>query len=181
MHTTLTDGRIVVRPYTTRDVDATFTAVRESIDAVARWLPWCHAGYARDEAGAWIGKCVQDWASGDNREFGIFDAATHAYCGGVGLNTLNLDNNFANLGYWVRTSCRGRGIATAAARLAARFGFRALGLARLEVVVHVDNAASRRVAEKIPAAFEGIARRRLALHGDSHDAAVYSLIPADFA
>src|SRR5574337_302695 len=134
MHTTLTDGRIVVRPYTARDVDATFAAVRESIDAIARWLPWCHAGYARDEAGAWIGKCVQDWAGGDNREFGIFDAATHAYCGGVGLNTLN-----------------------------------------------VDNAASRRVAEKIPAAFEGIARSRLALHGGAHDAAVYSLIPADFA
>jgi ribosomal-protein-serine acetyltransferase len=181
MQTTLTDGRVIVRPYTSRDLDATFAAVRESIDAVARWLPWCHAGYGRDEAAVWIAKCVRDWAAGENREFGVFDAATRAYCGGVGLNTFNADNNFANLGYWVRASCRGHGIATAAARLATRFGFRTLGLARLEVVVHVDNAASRRVAEKIPAVFEGIARSRLVLHGGSHDAAVYSLIPADFA
>ena len=53
-----------------------------------------------------------------------------------------------NLGYWVRTSRRGEGIAVRATKLAARYAFENVGLIRVEVVMAVDNSASRRVAEK---------------------------------
>jgi RimJ/RimL family protein N-acetyltransferase len=62
----------------------------------------------------------------------------------------------AHVGYWVRTGQTGQGIATAAVRLIARFGFEDLGLQRLELLVAVENLASRRVAEKAGARFEGI-------------------------
>jgi ribosomal-protein-serine acetyltransferase len=48
------------------------------------------------------------------------------------------------------------GIATVAVRLIARFGFEDLDLQRLELLIAVDNAASRRVAEKVGATFEGV-------------------------
>lgn len=60
------------------------------------------------------------------------------------------------MGYWVRTSQTRRGIATAAVRLIARFGFEDLGLRRLELLIATDNFASRRVAEKVGARLEGI-------------------------
>jgi RimJ/RimL family protein N-acetyltransferase len=62
----------------------------------------------------------------------------------------------ANVGYWVRTSRTGQGIATAAVRLVARFGFEDLGLRRLELLIAVHNVASRRVAEKVGATLEGV-------------------------
>ncbi len=43
----------------------------------------------------------------------------------------------------------------------------------------VDNTASRRVAEKLGATLECIARNRLMAWGRPHDAAVYSLTTAD--
>jgi RimJ/RimL family protein N-acetyltransferase len=43
----------------------------------------------------------------------------------------------------------------------------------------VHNAASRRVAEKLGARLECIARNRLMGWGRPHDAAVYSLVPSD--
>ncbi|MGL5096173.1 MAG: GNAT family N-acetyltransferase, partial [Planctomycetia bacterium] len=58
----------------------------------------------------------------------------------------------------------------------AAWAFAETNLVRLEIVAAVDNHASRRVAEKAGAVFEGIARRRLLVHGASHDAAVYSLV-----
>jgi RimJ/RimL family protein N-acetyltransferase len=81
------------------------------------------------------------------------------------------------LGYWVRESRQGQGIAGEIARLIADFGFRMLGLARIEIVVAEENYPSRRVAEKLGASFEGIARRRILMCGASIDAAIYSLIP----
>ncbi len=56
-----------------------------------------------------------------------------------------------------RTGQTGQGIATAAVRLIARFGFEDLGLLRLlELLIAADNLASRRVAEKVGATFEGV-------------------------
>ncbi len=61
----------------------------------------------------------------------------------------------------------------------AEFGFNLLGLVRLEIIAGVDNKASRRVAEKVNATCEGLARNRIILDKQPIDAIVYSLIPSD--
>ncbi len=173
------DGRVLIRPYRRSDVDALYEAVRESVDEVKQWLSWCHSGYSRDESEAWVAACSQAWANGESYDFGIFDARSTAYLGGCGLNHLNHLHQLANLGYWVRTSCAGRGIASAAAQLVAHFGFEELGLTRIEIVASVENAPSQRVAEKVGATREGIQRNRLVNGERIDDAVMYSLIPAD--
>lgn len=170
---------ILIRPITPADRLSLFNAVRESIDTLGRWMPWCHPDYAISETDEWIALCQGHWQSGSDREFGIFDAASGDLLGGVGLNQINRANHFGNLGYWVRSSRTGKGVAASAATMAARFGFGELDLARLEIVACLDNVASRRVAEKVGGQFEGIARSRLQLKGEARDAAVYSLLPGD--
>jgi len=78
-----------------------------------------------------------------------------AFLGRVGLDRISASGT-ANVGYWVRTGQTGQGVATAAVLLIARFGFEDLGLQRLELLVAADNLASRRVAEKVGATFEGV-------------------------
>jgi len=85
----------------------------------------------------------------------------------------------ANLGYWVRTSAAGRGVATRATRLASRFAFEQLGLNRIEIVAAVGNIPSQRVAEKACARREGVLRNRLLINGESLDAVLFSLVPKD--
>jgi len=82
----------------------------------------------------------------------------------------------AGLGFWVRTSATRRGVATVAARLVAEAGFTYLALKRIELLIAVDNAPSRRVAEKLEAAFEGILRKRLVLPAGPTDMAMYALV-----
>ncbi|MBC3811895.1 GNAT family N-acetyltransferase [Undibacterium aquatile] len=46
-------------------------------------------------------------------------------------------------------------------------------------MIAIANLASRRVADKVGAQLECLARNRLHLNGNSVDAAVYSLIPGE--
>ena len=179
MRNELSDGKIRIRRYRADDVDALFESVRESIAEASKWLPWCHANYSRDESCEWIGSRDQAWESGVEYDFVIVDVESGLFLGGCGINTVDNLNKRANMGYWVRRGRTGKGIATSAAILAARFGFEDAGLVRLEIVTAVGNRASQRVAEKSAAVREGIARNRLMLQGNPHDAIIFSLIPND--
>ncbi len=175
----LSHAQLRLRPWQDDDARLLVDAVRESVDSVGRWLPWCHAGYGRDEAAVWIAGCRAGWRAGAHFAFPAFDAASGRLLGSVGLSQLDPLHRRANLGYWVRESCQHQGIGAAAARLVARFGFEQLGLARIEIVALPDNRPSRAVAAKIGATFETIARNRLWMDDCTHDAAIYGLIARD--
>ena len=179
MATVLTGNGIVVRPHEADDIAPMFAAIGESTATVGRWMSWCNPGYSLHDATAWFERSAKAWATDGDREFGIFDAASREVLGCVGINQINRLNNFANMGYWVRSSREGQGVASTAARLASGYAFAELGLARIEIVVLPDNTASRRVAEKIGAHFECLARNRLQFKGTTRDAAMYSLVRAE--
>lgn len=120
------------------------------------------------------------WEQDDTYMFYVLDGSTEQMVGTVFLNHVNRTHQFANLGYLVRTSRTGEGIATQAARLVAQFGFEKLGLQRIEIVAHKDNQPSLKVAEKLHAVREGLLRNRVILKGVPTDAYMHSLIPADF-
>ena len=133
-----------------------------------------------DELEAVVNVLLELWEKDDSYWFHILDASTDQFLGLVFLNHVNRTHQLANLGYIVRTSRMGEGIATEAAKLAAQYGFEKLGFQRLEIVVSPDNAPSLKVAEKLGAVQEGLLRHRLQLHGSPCDAYMHSLIPTDF-
>jgi RimJ/RimL family protein N-acetyltransferase len=179
MKTELTDGIISLRPYTTDDADELYEAVRESIPELQPWMPWCHPDYAIEETREWLSKRDDAWKNGTDYGFRIADAHSDRMLGGVGLSRIDNLHHRANLGYWIRTSATGRGVATRATRLLARFGFEELKLIRIEIVAAVGNLASQRVAEKAGAVREGVMRKALLNHGVAHDAVLTSLIAED--
>lgn len=173
----LTDGSIALRLYTAQDAGALYEAARESIPEAGPWLPWCGSEYSMENAADWCGERGALWEAGIEYSFAIFDAGDGRFLGGIGLNKIDRLNRSANLGYWVRSSAAGRGIATAASRMVARFAFERLGLIRVEILAAVGNTASRRVAVKAGAVAEGVLRNRLLLHGIPHDAVMHSILP----
>jgi ribosomal-protein-serine acetyltransferase len=85
-----------------------------------------------------------------------------------------------NLGYWVRTSRTGQGIASRAVRLMAKFAFQNLGLTRAEILIAAGNLGSQRAAQKAGAHFEGTLKKPLIVRAEVHDAVLYSFNPQDF-
>jgi ribosomal-protein-serine acetyltransferase len=166
---------IGIRFYEPDDAEWLFEAARESIADVHPWLPWCHPGYALHEAREWAGRQTALREAGTEFNFVITNAARD-FLGGCGLNQLNALHRTANLGYWVRSSAAGAGVAPAAVGELARWAFANTTLERLEILAATSNRRSQRVAEKAGAMREGVLRRRLRIHGVSHDAAAYSLL-----
>lgn len=175
----LTDGSILLRPYRLSDGEPLYQAVRESLPELLPWMPWAHPDYSLEESRKWIELCVGTWAKGKEYNFTILDANDGSLLGGCGLNQVRRRARFANLGYWVRSKCTRKGIATAAALLVARFGFDELGLNRIEIGAATGNNASLRVAEKIGATRQGIQRRKMAFRDKVYDRQVFSLTPKD--
>ena len=175
----LTDGDILVRPLRLDDAEAVYEAAHESIPEVSLWLPWLHEKYSIEETREFLSSRVNPAQAEEAYSFGIFDRTSERFLGGVGLNFINRVHQIANLGYWVRTNATGKGVASKATRLVARFGFTELGLQRIEIIAAVSNVASQRVAEKAGAVRECVARERLLIHGKRLDAVVFSLLPED--
>lgn len=175
----LTDGTVLLRPHRPEDCDAMHAAVMESIQEVSLWLPWCHAGYSREEAEGFITLAGEAWQQATQFPFGIFGAENNAFLGGIAINHIVKPNRLGCVGYWVRTSRTKQGIASAAVRLVSQYAFDSLGLTRLEIACIPTNISSRRVAENVGAKFEAVARNRIVMHGTAYDAAVYGLVPED--
>lgn len=174
----LTDGVVGLRYYRPADAAIVFEAVDESRAEIGAWMDWCHADYGPRDAEIWVASQPALRAAGDHPMV-IVDAVTDHLLGASGLNQVNAAHAFANLGFWVRTSATGRGVAARAARLVAIAGLSALGLQRIEIVTDVRNTASIGVAEKIGAHRESVARNRLRHGGESHDAYMFSLVTDD--
>lgn len=62
---------VTVRPYQYSDAPEIYAAVRESVDEIAPWMPWCHAGYELHEAEAWIQATVDGRESATMYDFAI--------------------------------------------------------------------------------------------------------------
>ncbi|HEY5838866.1 MAG TPA: GNAT family protein [Pyrinomonadaceae bacterium] len=175
----LTDGSVLIRPYREADAPLLYAAVRESVAEVSRWLPWCHENYSIEESRQFVSSREIASQGDEWYSFAVFSKDDQRFLGGVGLNFINRVHQVANLGYWVRSSETGKGVASRAARLAAQFGFEQLGLHRIEILAAIPNLASQRVAERAGAVREGVLRKRLLIGGVSQDAVLFSLVPED--
>jgi ribosomal-protein-serine acetyltransferase len=164
-----------IRPYRADDAPGLFEAARESVRDMFPWLAWCHPDYSMAEAAEWAS--LQAARASDSPEFAFAVVGPNdEFLGGCGVNQVNSIHRFANLGYWVRSSATGRGVARAAVRETAEFVFQNTDLVRLEIVCAVENRRSQRVAEAVGGVREGILRNRLLLHGKAVDAVMYSLV-----
>lgn len=85
----------------------------------------------------------------------------------------------AQIGYWVDRQVAGRGVIPTAVALAVDHCFFTVGLHRIEANIRPENAASRRVVEKLGFREEGIRRRHLHIDGAWRDHICYALTVED--
>jgi len=171
----VSETAISIRPYRVEDAPAVLEAAIESVREVRPFMPWCHPEMTEDDQRRWIEAQVSAFEARKAYEF-IILSENGRLLGGCGLNQIDDVNHRANLGYWVRSSATGRGVATTAIQQLVRWAFANTDLVRLEIVVSVQNKASLRTAEKAGGVREGVLRKRLLLHGTLHDAVMFSFV-----
>ncbi|MEV4413401.1 GNAT family N-acetyltransferase [Catellatospora sp. NPDC049609] len=102
-----------------------------------------------------------DWLAGIRAACVILDAATGEFAGDIGLYYQEPFLRQGIIGYGLRPEFRGRGLATAAARLISDWALEQAGLVRVAAGTFPYNEASRRVLERAGFEREGHLKARL--------------------
>ena len=141
---TLSDGDVVVRPLVDGDVEAIVRACRDP--EIPRWTR-VPQPYTREDARQFLAIAAAEARSGVGVALAIADAEERLI-GTIGLMEVDTAAGTAEIGYWLAREARGTGATTRAVRLVCDWAVRDLGLRRLEILAHPDNAPSVRVAER---------------------------------
>ncbi|HEX6873372.1 MAG TPA: GNAT family N-acetyltransferase [Micromonosporaceae bacterium] len=170
----ISDGVVTLRPIGPADVDDTF-ALRSLPDVIATSVPAEPPGRAKIERQC--GHAESAWLAGERADLAIVDAATGAYAGEIGLYYFEPGTQQAMIGYSMLPAWRGRGFATRAARLIARWAFEHTDIVRVIAGTAPDNLGSQRVLERAGFIREGYQRARLPGPGGSRiDDILYALL-----
>lgn len=89
------------------------------------------------------------------------------------------DDCIAELSYWTLAPHRGQGYATRAVGLVSRHAFAEMAIARIELYIEPDHAASLAIARTAGFTSEGTLRRRAVLLGRRHDVELWSRLDTD--
>lgn len=177
VHGALSDGVVLLRPWQPRDA-AAIHAMYQLPDVVAASVP--PIAPDREEVELRCARTGTWWLAGERADLVITDAAGGAFGGNIGLFYQDPKAGQAMIGYSVLPEWRGRGYATRAVRLLARWAFDQAGIVRLIAGTNPSNLASQRVLERAGFRREGYQRDRLpGLSGKRVDDLLYALLPRD--
>ncbi|MFL6048364.1 MAG: GNAT family N-acetyltransferase [Gaiellales bacterium] len=169
----LVDQAVALRPWTEADVEELVRCCNDP--GVRRFIPVIPIPYMPEDARAFVARTV----TAGELNLAVTDRATGALLGAVGVALKPWDAGMAEIGYWLAPEARGRGAATRALRLLARWTLREWPIGRLHLMADVDNTASQAVAERAGFTREGVMRSGMLARGVARDHVVFSLLPGE--
>ncbi|MGC5168815.1 GNAT family N-acetyltransferase [Luteimicrobium sp. DT211] len=112
--------------------------------------------------------------------FSVVDRASGGLVGHVTLFGAKLPVRAATLAVMIGSEHVGRGYGTDAVRLLTAYGFREMGLNRIEIQVHAFNDRARAVYRKVGYQEEGVRRDATFHDGRFHDEVIMSALARDW-
>lgn len=168
--------RLVLRCWEPSDAAALKEAVDSSLEHLRPWLPWAEREPEPLEAKvALLRRFRGNFDLGNDFVYGAFDRGDCSVVGGTGLHTRVGDDAY-EIGYWIRVSRIGEGLATELSAALTRVAFQVCGVDRVEIRVDPRNERSAAIPRKLGFVEEARLRRRLpGADGELRDSVVYTL------
>ena len=186
---TLTDALLLEVPESHQTERLTLVATRAGLGKVIHeafieshaqlrtWMPWAKEAQAPEESERHCREAQAKWHARQELDFCFVRRSDGVFLGKGGLHTIDWSIPKFEIGYWIRTSAAGTGLATEATLGLVEIASRDLGARRIEIACDTRNTASRRVAEKSGFALEGIRRNgRRDNAGELADSCMYARI-----
>jgi RimJ/RimL family protein N-acetyltransferase len=172
----LSDGVIALREWSEDDVEAMIAPLNEG--EIARWTR-VPSPYQREHAEEFVARMNAARRLGEELALAIVSVPGGELLGSMSVRVTSWEHHRGELGYLVFAHARGKGVASRAVRLLARYSFDRLGLRRIGILAAVDNAASQRVADNAGFTREGVLRSYMDTGGERQDMVSFSLLPED--
>jgi len=172
--------RLLMRMPKRSDAGDVLVAVEESHPELRRWQGWAREMPSLSAIEAHIARARAAW---ELRERNLFHVYNHAerFLGTCGLEKIDWTLRAFEIGYWLRTSCVGKGYMTeAVAALEKQVFERCLGRS---IVIKCDslNERSAAIPRRLGFQLDGVLRcERLNALGEPQDTMVWSKTRADY-
>ena len=114
--------------------------------------------YKLKDAKQWLKGVLKDNSKKKPERIHFVIDIKNGVAGCVALSKIIYDHK-ASIGYWLARPYWGQGIMTSAVKVVTDFGFKKLGLKRIDARVFYYNKASKRVLEKSGYKFEGLLKK----------------------
>jgi len=168
----LIDGPTMLRPWRDSDVAALVSACRDP--EIVRWTR-VPDNYGESDARAYLLQRYDAVLAGTTAPFAIVDA-DHSLLGSISLMRIEWQHRRGEVGYWLAREARGQGHATRAVGLICRWGFRSLGLERIDLLAATGNLASQGVAERSGFTREAVLRAYMRGKDGQQDMVAFGLL-----
>jgi RimJ/RimL family protein N-acetyltransferase len=153
--------RLVVRCWEPADAPRLKEAVDSSVDHLRAWMPWAESEpRPLEDKVALLRRFRGAFDLDQEFVYGIFAADESEVVGGTGLHRRVGEDAF-EIGYWIRESRTGQGLATEVSAALTRVAFEVCDVDRVEIRVDPENVRSLAVPRKLGYVEEATLRRRL--------------------
>lgn len=157
---TLSHGLVTLRQSADKDIDSIFEACQDPLIPAFTTVP---ADYTIDHAIDFVRSDPFSFAERRELRFVIEygNGSDAQFAGVISLHTINIKNHTAEVGYWLESSLRGKGLCTTAVQMITDLGIREIGFRRIEGLVDIDNLASQRLLVNAGYVKEGVLQNKV--------------------
>ncbi|TDF95037.1 GNAT family N-acetyltransferase [Paenibacillus piri] len=169
--------RLLIRAPLWGDGQAVNEAVLESMEQLRPWMPWAQRAPGVEESEAGVRRARLKFMERTDLRLHLYLKETGSLIGCSGLHRIDWKARRFEIGYWVRTSCSGKGYITEAVDGITDFAIRQLQANRIEIRCDARNERSKRVAERLSFTFEGRLRQEVSdTNGSLRDTMIFAKV-----
>ena len=176
-HMKLETERLILRAVEVDDAPDLFPIMNDPEVTATLLLPY---PYPEERVIQWIVSAGEAHQHAERYEIAVVPKDVGRTVGVCSLYRVSWEHLSGELVYWIGKEYWGKGYMTEAARRVLQFGFVDLGLERICIGCFTQNAASRRVIEKLGFQYEGLARGEFKKGEERFDTLHFAILREEF-
>lgn len=176
----ITTDRLIIRPPEINDGIILNEAILESYDLLHETMDWAKEKPSLQDSEEQVRLAVANWILKKSEEpwlpLFIFDKLSGNFIGACGYHHMLWHIPSIETGYWIRSSCSGKGFMTEAINAITHYAFKQLQVTRITITCDADNIRSRNIPERLGYTLEGTLKnhRRKPITNELSDTLIYS-------
>ena len=160
------------------DAEAFFQLVDSNRNYFRPWLDWVDFTVSTDDTRIFIQKCLDGFEKKVSADLGVMYEGQ--WVGSMGFHTIELENGWAEIGYWLSKDHTGKGIMTDCVKAMIDYGFKTLNLHRIQIKCDSANVASKAIPERLGFNLDGTIREDRKHNGQYSSTLVYGLLESEW-
>ncbi|MGH0486780.1 GNAT family N-acetyltransferase [Bacillus mycoides] len=174
------DEEVTLRMFNEGDAEEFYNLIISSKSYLKEWLGWLDYIEKAEDTAQNIKARLKEFAENGGYPKSFVIIYKGKIAGTIGFNDIHKTNKIGIVGYWLGENFQGKGIMTKTLKALIDYGFKELGLNKIEISVAVENKKSRALPERFGFVEEGKIRQAEWLYDHYVDHVIYGLLATEW-